>query len=161
MCSGANSELYCHILSLRVRLYFQISMNSVQMNLSIISAKDVIMQSLILYKNIQLLKTMCLERNCFILNIAAGLAATAHEEVWELAEQTPCWQGELGGCMLLIGDWLLIFKSLWVKEGKLFCFADKTHCEAKPYLRRKKSVLNGNKISKLSWNKVCNDSSFF
>lgn len=124
MCPGVNSELYCHILSLRARLYFQISMNRVQMNLSIISGKDVIMRSLRLYKNIQVLENMCLERNCFILNITAGLAATAHEEVWELAEQTPCWQGELGGCMLPIGDWLLIFKSLWVKKGKLFFFAD-------------------------------------
>lgn len=79
-------------------------MNRVQMNLSIISGKDVILQSLILYKNIQVLENMYLERNCFILNIAAGLAATAHEEVWELAAQTPCWQGQLGGCMLLIGD---------------------------------------------------------
>lgn len=43
---------------------------------------------------------MCLERNRFILNIAAGLAATACEEVWELAELTPCWQGALGGCLL-------------------------------------------------------------
>lgn len=124
MCPGVNSELYCHILSLRARLYFQISMNRVQMNLSIISGKDVIMRSLRLYENIQVLENMCLERNCFILNITAGLAATAHEEVWELAEQTPCWQGELGGCMLPIGGWLLIFKSLWVKKGILFFFAD-------------------------------------
>lgn len=58
MCPGANSELCCHILCLRARLYFQISMNRVQMNLSIISGKDVIMQSLILYKNIQVLENV-------------------------------------------------------------------------------------------------------
>lgn len=58
MCPGASCELYCHVLSLRARLYFQLSVNRVQMNLSIISGKDVIMQSLILNKNTQVLENV-------------------------------------------------------------------------------------------------------